>query len=363
MEMERLKIGITQGDVNGVGYEVILKTFADAEMMELCTPVIYGSPKVAAYHRKAIDSQTNFTIVDSAADAQPDRLNLVNCNADEVKVELGTESAEGGLAAYQALERAVDEYKKGLVDAIVTAPICKNTIHSDKFPFPGHTEYFEHELGEGRKALMILMNESLRVALVTVHEPISKVASLITTENIKEKITILNDSLKNDFGIEIPRIAVLALNPHAGDGGLLGREEQEQIIPAIKEMSAEGVKCFGPFPADGFFGSADYKKFDAVLAMYHDQGIIPLKTVDMEGGVNFTAGLPVVRTSPGHGTAFDLAGKGVASEHPFRQAVYAAIDIVRSRRNEELIHRNPLRKLYYDRRDDSDKLKLDNPED
>lgn len=360
--MERIKIGITQGDVNGIGYEVILKTFADAEMMEFCIPVIYGSPKVAAYHRKAIESQTNFTIVNSAADAQPDRLSLVNCNADEVKVELGTESAESGLAAYQALERAVDEYKKGLIDAIVTAPICKNAIHSDKFQFPGHTEYLESQLGDGNKALMILMNESLRVALVTIHEPISKVASLISKDGIKEKIGILDKSLKTDFGIEIPRIAVLALNPHAGDGGLIGSEEQEIIAPAIQEMSAEGVKCFGPFSADGFFGSSDYKKFDAVLAMYHDQGLIPLKTVDMDGGVNFTAGLPVVRTSPDHGTAFDIAGKGIASEQSFRQAVYAAIDIVRSRRNEEYIHRNPLRKLYYDRRDDSDKLKLDNPD-
>lgn len=360
--MDRIKIGITQGDVNGIGYEVILKTFSEPEMLELCTPVIYGSPKVATYCRKAFDLPVNFTIVNSASEAQHDRLSLVNCNADEVQVQFGTESAESGLAAFQSLERAVEEYRNGMIDAIVTAPICKNSIQSDKFHFPGHTEYFQQELGEGKQALMILMNDSMRVALVTVHEPIAKVAQLINKELIKEKIAILNDSLKTDFGIEIPRIAVLALNPHAGDGGLLGNEETEHIVPAVQEASAEGVKCFGPFPADGFFGSGDYMKFDAILAMYHDQGLIPLKAASMDEGVNFTAGLPVVRTSPDHGTAFDIAGKGIASEQSFRKAVYAAIDILRSRRHEEKIHRNPLRKQYFDRRDDSDKLKLDSQE-
>lgn len=360
--MDRIKIGITQGDVNGIGYEVILKTFSEPEMLEICTPVIYGSPKVAAYYKKALDLPVSFSIVDSAADAQPDRISLVNCNADEVKVDIGTASAESGTAARQALERVVEEYRQGFVDAIVTAPICKNSIQSDSFRFPGHTEFFEHELGEGRKSLMILMNQSLRVALVTIHEPIAKVASLISKDLIKERIAILNESLKRDFCIEIPRIAVLALNPHSGDGGLLGTEENESIVPAIEEMAAEGVKCFGPFSADGFFGAGDYRKFDAVLAMYHDQGLIPLKTLAMDDGVNFTAGLPVVRTSPDHGTAFDIAGKGIASEQSFRQAVYAAVDIVRSRRNEERIHRNPLRKQYFDRRDDSDKLKLDAPD-
>ena len=362
MAMNRIKIGITAGDVNGIGYEVIFKTFEDAGMFEFCTPVLYGSPKVAAYHRKAMEIETGFNIVDSAAGAQQDRLNLVNCNDDEVKVEFGNVSAEAGKAARQSLERAVAEYRSGLIDAIVTAPICKSAIQSDTFGFPGHTEYLEHELGEGNKAMMILMNNSLRVALVTVHEPIERVSSLLSKELVKERIATLNASLEHDFCIEIPRIAVLALNPHAGEDGLLGREENEIIIPAVKEMSEEGVKCFGPFSADGFFGSGDYTRFDAVLAMYHDQGLIPLKLLAMDEGVNYTAGLPVVRTSPDHGTAFDIAGKGVASAVSFRQAVYSAIDIVRCRRNEELIHRNPLRKLYFDRRDDSDKLKLDTPD-
>ncbi len=357
--MDKIKVGITQGDVNGIGYEVILKTFADAEMLEFCIPVIYGSPKVATYHRKAIDSQTNFSVVSSAADAQENRLNMVNCNADEVKVEFGTPSQESGTAAYQALDRAVQEYRNGLLDVIVTAPINKKTIHSDAFSFPGHTEYIESQLGEGNKALMILMNDSMRVALATVHEPVSKIASILTKDLLKEKLAILNNSLRVDFSIEIPRIAVLALNPHASDDGLIGTEENEIIRPAIEEMVAEKVNCFGPFPADGFFGSGDYRHFDAILAMYHDQGLIPLKAMDMDGGVNFTAGLPVVRTSPDHGTAYDIAGKGVASEQSFRQAVYAAIDIVRNRRAHAEASQNPLRKQYFDRRDDSDKLKLD----
>ena len=354
---ERIVVGITQGDVNGIGYEIILKTFADPTMFEFCTPVVYGSPKVATYHRKAVDSQTNFNVVDSASDALPDRLNLVNCNKEDVKVDFGMPTEESGNAAFQALERAVKEYRDGKINVLVTAPINKKTIHSEAFNFPGHTEYIEAKLGEGKQALMILMNSSLRVALVTVHEPIAKVASRISKELIMDKISILNASLKQDFGIEIPRIAVLALNPHASDDGLIGKEENEIIKPAIEEMAAQKVQCFGPFAADGFFGSGDYRKFDAVLAMYHDQGLIPLKTLDMEGGVNYTAGLPVIRTSPDHGTAYDIAGQGVASEESMRQAIFAAIDIYRSRCIEDEIHANPLGKLFFDRRDDSDKLK------
>ena len=354
---ERITVGITQGDVNGIGYEVILKTFADPTMFEFCTPVVYGSPKVMTYHRKAIDSPTNFTVVDSARDAQPDRLNVVNCNPDDVKVDFGLPTQESGQAAFQALERAVKEYREGKIDVLVTAPINKKTIHSEAFSFPGHTEYIEAQLGEGNHALMILMNSSMRVALATVHEPISRVASILTKDLIREKLNILNNSLKKDFGIEIPRIAVLALNPHASDDGLIGKEENEIIKPAINEAVADKIQCFGPFPADGFFGNGDYRKFDAVLAMYHDQGLIPLKALDMECGVNFTAGLPVVRTSPDHGTAYDIAGKGLASEESMRQAIFAAIDIFRSRRTEDEIHANPLGKLYFDRRDDSDKLK------
>jgi 4-hydroxythreonine-4-phosphate dehydrogenase len=361
---EKIKVGITHGDVNGIGYEIILKTFGNPMMFEFCTPILYGSPKVAAYHRKAVDSQTNFNVVNSAAEAVLDRLNLVNCCTEDVKVELGIPTEESGNAAYLALDRAVKEYRQGMFDVLVTAPINKKCIHSDNFNFTGHTEYIESELGEGSKALMILINRVMRVALVTIHEPISKIASLLNKELIKSKISVLQHSLKTDFNIEIPRIAVLALNPHASDDGLMGDEEEKIIKPAINECQDEGIHCFGPFPADGFFGNKDYRCFDAVLAMYHDQGLIPFKTLDMDCGVNFTAGLPVVRTSPDHGTAYDISGKGIANEQSMRQAIFTAIDIIRSRRNEAEISANPLSKLFFDRRDDSDKLKqLDSDDD
>lgn len=346
MEDNKIRIGITQGDINGVGYEVILKTFEDPMMLELCTPIIYGSPKVAAYHRKSLDLSTNFSIVNSASEAMPDKLSVVNCTDDEVKVEFSKADPEAGKAALSALEKAIEEYREGLIDAIVTAPINKHTIQSEEFSFPGHTEYIEERLGDGEKALMILMKGDFRVALVTGHIPIAQVASTITKELIEEKLEIFNRSLKQDFGIGAPRIAVLALNPHAGDGGLLGMEEQEIIIPAIQEMAAKGVLCFGPYPADGFMGSGNLSHFDGVLAMYHDQGLAPFKALAMDEGVNYTAGLPVVRTSPAHGTAYDIAGKGVASEDSFRQAVYVAIDVFRNRLHEKNMRANPLRKQY-----------------
>ena len=359
MEDNKIRIGITQGDINGVGYEVILKTFAEPAMLELCTPIVYGSPKVAAYHRKSLDLPTNFSIVESAEDAAPGRLSIVNCNDDEVKVEFANPTFEAGHAALAALEKAVEEYKKGLIDVIVTAPINKHTIQSKDFHFPGHTEYIEQTLGEGEKALMILMKNDLRVALVTGHIPVSKIASVLNKELIKEKLRIFHRSLKLDFDIEIPRIAVLSLNPHAGDEGLLGTEEQDIIIPAMKEAGEEDILCFGPFPVDGFMGAGGFSHFDGILAMYHDQGLAPFKALAMDEGVNFTAGLPVVRTSPAHGTAYDIAGKGVASEDSFRQAIYVAIDVYRNRQRDLQARSNPLRKLYYEKRDDSDKLKLD----
>lgn len=359
MEENKIRVGITQGDINGVGYEVILKTFADPVMLELCTPIVYGSPKVAAYHRKALDLSTNFSIINSASEASEGRLSVVNCIGDEIKVELSKPDPEAGKAALAALERAVEEYRAGLIDVIVTAPINKHTIQSEGFSFPGHTEYIEEKLGEGQKSLMILMKDDLRVALVTCHIPVSQIASTITKELIEEKLRIFNTSLKRDFGIGAPRIAVLSLNPHAGDEGLLGSEEQEVIIPALQEMAAKGILCYGPYPADGFMGSGNFTHFDGILAMYHDQGLAPFKALAMDEGVNYTAGLPVVRTSPAHGTAYDIAGKGMASESSFRQAVYVAIDVFRNRSREKAARTNPLRKQYYEKRDDSDKLKLD----
>ena len=359
MEQNRIKVAITQGDINGIGYEVILKAFEDPTMLELCTPIVYGSPKIMTYHRKALNLETSFTIINSASEVQHGKINVVNCNDDEVKVELGKPSRESGKAAFDALEMAMTEYKNGLFDVLVTAPIHKQMIQSENFTFPGHTEYIEQSVGEGAKALMVLASERLRVALVTGHVPVAKVASELTQELIQEKLELFNASLKADFGINAPRIAVLALNPHAGDGGVIGTEEETIITPAIKAMREQGVICFGPFPADGFLGSDAYRHFDGVLAMYHDQGLIPFKVLAMDEGVNFTAGLPLVRTSPDHGTAFDIAGKGEASENSFRQAIYMAIDVFRNRKSDAEARRNPLRKLYFEKRDDSDKLKLD----
>lgn len=355
----RIRVGITHGDINGVGYEVILKTFSDPTMLELCTPIVYGSPKVAAYHRKAIDSSTNFSIINSPEEAQTDRLCILNCTEDELKVELTKPTPEAGKAALDALERALQDYRDGLIDVLVTAPINKNTIQSETFHFPGHTEYIEERLGEGKKALMILLKDDLRMALVTGHIPLKEVANTLTKELIMEKLEIFAHSLKQDFGIDSPRIAVFSLNPHAGDNGLLGTEEEEIILPAMKEMIAKGVQCFGPYSADGFMGSGNYCHFDGILAMYHDQGLAPFKALAMDEGVNYTAGLPIVRTSPAHGTAYDIAGQGIAMEHSFRQAIYTAMDIYRNRIIEQEIHARPLRKQYYERRDDSDILKLD----
>lgn len=362
MENRKIRVGITHGDINGVGYEVILKTFSDPTMLELCTPVVYGSPKVAAYHRKAMEIQTSFSIVNSAEEVQDGRVNVVNCIEEELKVELTKPTPEAGKTALAALERALADYREGLFDVLVTAPINKHTIQSDVFHFPGHTEYIEERVGEGQKALMILLKGDFRVALVTGHVPVRDIAGELTKELIMEKMEIFHRSLKKDFGIDNPRIAVFSLNPHAGDNGLLGTEEQEVIIPAMKEMIARGVQCFGPYPADGFMGSGNYTHFDGILAMYHDQGLAPFKALAMDEGVNFTAGLPIVRTSPAHGTAYDIAGKGIASEDSFRQAVYVAMDVFRNRAWEKEISARPLRKQYYEKRDDSDELKLDSIE-
>ncbi|MBQ2127622.1 MAG: 4-hydroxythreonine-4-phosphate dehydrogenase PdxA [Prevotella sp.] len=358
MSDKKIRVAITHGDTNGIGYEVILKTFAEPAMLDLCIPIIYGSPKVAAYHRKALNLQTNFSIIENAKDAQEGRLNLLTTFEDEVKVDLGQPSPEAGQAALKALDRAMTDYRMGLYDVLVTAPINKNTIQSDMFHFRGHTEYIEQSVGEGQKALMILMNDTLRVALVTTHLPIKDVAKAITKENIIEKATIFSQSLKRDMRISAPRIAVLALNPHAGDGGVLGTEEQDIISPAIAELEQQGVLAFGPYAADGFFGSGTYAHYDGVLAMYHDQGLAPFKTLALENGVNFTAGLPIVRTSPDHGTAYDIAGKGIADEQSFRQAIYAAIDIYRNRQNYDEPLADPLPKLYHEKREDGEKARF-----
>ncbi len=358
MEDKLIRVAITHGDTNGIGYEIILKAFADPALLELCTPIVYGSPKVATYHRKTLNLETNFNVIDRAEDACDGKLNILSCCDDEVKVELGQPSEEAGKAALMALDRAMTDYRSGLYDVLVTAPINKATIQGDGFHFPGHTEYIETCVGEGQKALMILMNEDLRVALVTTHLPLRNVADAVTQAAIVEKATIFNLSLRRDFRISCPRIAVLSLNPHTGDNGLLGNEEKDIIMPAIAELENKGIQAFGPYSADGFFGSGAYTHFDGVLAMYHDQGLAPFKTIALDNGVNFTAGLPIVRTSPDHGTAYDIAGQGIADENSFRQAIYTAIDVFRNRQFYDEPMQHPLPKLFHEKRDDSEKVRF-----
>ena len=355
---KKIRVAITQGDTNGVGYEVIFKAFSDPVILELCTPIIYGSPKIAAYHKKALNLEVNFSIINKAEEARDGRLNLLSCFDDDVKVDLGQPSQEAGDAAFRALDRAMTDYRAGLYDVLVTAPINKNNIQGDDFHFCGHTEYIEERVGNGSKALMILLNDVLRVALVTTHLPIKEVAAAITQEAIVEKTTIFHQSLRRDFRVSKPRIAILSLNPHAGDNGVIGTEENDIISPAIDQLSEAGINVYGPFAADGFFGSGLYTAFDGVLAMYHDQGLAPFKTIASEDGVNFTAGLPIVRTSPDHGTAYDIAGKNVANENSFRHAIYTAIDVFRNRANYDEPLANPLKKLYHERRDESEKVRF-----
>lgn len=350
-----LRVGITHGDTNGVGYEIILKAFAEQTMFEVCTPVVFGSAKIGSYHRKALGIETQFHFVNSAKDAVDGRLNLVNCFDNDVNVEFGRTSQEAGRAAYWALEAATEALKNGEIDVLVTAPICKNAIQSPDFNFAGHTEYLANRIGEGNEPLMVLANDVMRVALVTTHLPISEVAAAITKENVAKKICQLNKSLQHDFLISAPRIAVLGLNPHNGDDGVMGHEEKEAIAPAVQEAVEQGIQCFGPYPADGFFGAGMFSHFDAVLAMYHDQGLAPFKALSMDNGVNITAGLPYVRTSPDHGTAFDIAGCNKASEASFRQAIYTAIDIHRNRKADDEARKNPLPKLYHERKEDGNR--------
>ena len=338
---KRLKIGITQGDTNGVGWEVILKIFSDNRLTELFTPVIYGSSVAAAFYQKRLNDvePVKFAVVDSAERAQQGRVNLVECGAKELSVTPGKPSKVGGEAAAAALNKAIEELKNGAIDAMVTAPIDKEMIQSEAFSFTGHTEFLAKEL-EG-EPLMIMTSELMRVGLATIHVPVAEVAQSLSKELIVERINQINASMRQDFGVVRPKVAVLALNPHAGDGGLLGKEEQEIIKPAIVEVYEAGVLAFGPFAADGFFASGQFKNYDAILAMYHDQGLAPFKTLT-PNGVNFTASLSEVRTSPDHGVAYDIAGKGVADEQSMRNAIYEAIDIVQRRREWEEWNANPL---------------------
>ena len=332
MKEGKIRIGITHGDINGIGCEVILKSLNDPRILELLTPVLYSSPKVIAYYRKALNlSNLNTHSIHSAEEAHDEHINVVNCLNDEVRVEIGKSTAQGGEAALLSLQAAIKEVKNGLVDALVTAPINKYNIQTEQFNFPGHTEYLQSEFGNGN-ALMLMVCNSLRMGILTGHAPLSKVPALITQDKILSTLRLINNAMLEDFNINRPRIAVLSLNPHAGDNGLLGTEEQTIIAPAIETAKNEKILAFGPYSSDGFFGTDNYRKFDVVLSMYHDQGMTAFKNLCFEKGVNYTAGLPIVRTSPAHGTAYDLAGKDVASPESFRQALYMACDIASKRK-------------------------------
>ncbi|WP_345950451.1 4-hydroxythreonine-4-phosphate dehydrogenase PdxA [Mucilaginibacter sp. PAMB04274] len=348
---EKLKIGISIGDVNGVGLEVIIKTLADSRIFDYCTPIVYGHTKVASFHRRTVQvHDLNFNVIDSPANAHHKKANIINCWEEDVKIELGAANETGGKYAFLSLQRATDDLISGHIDALVTAPINKDNIQNEEFNFPGHTEYLQQR-DNSPEVLMFLVSDTLRVGVVTGHIPVAQVAQSITAEKILAKLKLMNTSLKQDFWIRKPKIAVLGLNPHAGDNGLIGNEEKDIIMPALEEARANGILALGPYPADGFFANGAYMQFDAVLAMYHDQGLIPFKQISFESGVNYTAGLSFVRTSPDHGTAYDIAGKNKASEVSFREALFQAIHIVKHRRETAVLNENPLQfsKLSRDR--------------
>lgn len=341
---DKIKVAITHGDMNGIGYEVILKSLLDNRIYELCTPIVYGSPKIAAYHRKALNI-TNFSFnnIKTPDEANVKRANLINSVDDNLRVELGKSTTQAGAAAFKSLEIATEALLNKQVDVLVTAPINKHNIQSKDFNFPGHTEYLAKKHNSNMDFLMLMVGENMKVGVVTGHAPLREVPGILSQKLIEDKLIILDKSLKQDFGIKGGRIAVLGLNPHAGDNGLLGNEEIDIIAPAIEKVKVENnILAFGPYPADGFFSSNNYTKFDAVLAMYHDQGLAPFKALEFEYGVNYTAGLPFIRTSPAHGTAYEIAGKDMASPASFRQAIFLACDIYRKREEFEELSSNPL---------------------
>lgn len=329
--LEKPRIGITIGDLNGIGPEVVIKALADNRILNMVTPVIYGSSRAISFYKKLLAlEEFNYSPVKSKGQFVAKSINVVNCWEEVVEINPGKATKETGKASLQALQCACAEIKEGLIDVLVTAPIDKHSIYSEEFPFKGHTEYLAQEFGAG-ESLMFMVSETLRIGLVTDHEALKDVASLITKEKVESKLRLMESSLRKDFGINKPKIAVLGLNPHAGDGGLIGKEDEEIIKIVVSDQRNKGKLVFGPLPADGFFGNAHYKQYDAVLAMYHDQGLIPFKTIAFESGVNFTAGLSIIRTSPDHGTGYNIAGKNQANESSMREAIFQAGEIFRRR--------------------------------
>ena len=332
MSLPKLVVGITQGDSNGIGYEVIIKSLADERILDSFTPVIFGSSKLMGFYRKTLHNigPMDINVISTAADAKQKKINLVNCLPDNIYAEPGQSTPDSAKAAIKSLEMAVKDLKEGQIDVLVTAPINKRAMNEEGFSNTGHTEYLQKEFGTD-EVTMIMVSDQLKIGVVTGHIPLRDVPKSITKERILKKLRIMKASLERDFGVPNPKIAVLGLNPHCGDGGLLGDEEQNIILPAVQEAQAEGIQAFGPYSPDGFFGLGNYSRFDATLAMYHDQGLAPFKALCFSDGVNFTAGLPIVRTSPDHGTAYEMAGRDEADPRSMMSAIYTAIDIFRKR--------------------------------
>lgn len=341
-KIQNTVVGISQGDYNGIGYEVILKTFSDNRMFDFSTNILYGSQDVANFYLKNLNlPNNNLNLVKDTYNLRANKLNIITTNEKDLNIEVGKSTVKAGEMAFNSLERAVEDLRKRKINVLVTAPINKDNIQSDKFQFAGHTDYLAQTF-DVDNYLMLMVQQDLRIGVITGHIPLKDVAKSISTELIQKKIAVLKHSLEYDFGIRKPKIAILGLNPHASDHGLIGNEEAEIINPAIKKAQDAGALVYGPFSADGFFASENYKNFDGILAMYHDQGLIPFKTLAFKDGVNFTAGLPVVRTSPAHGTAYEIAGKNLASPDSFRQSVYLGIEIFKNRKIYDEISQNPL---------------------
>lgn len=343
MQNNRIVVGITQGDSNGIGYEVIIKALADPRILEQFIPVIYGSSKLFGFYRKTIPEveQMDTNAINSASEAHPKRVNIVNCLPENTYAEPGEATAESAKGAIMALEAAVRDLKSGTIDVLVTGPINKKAMSNEGFGFPGHTEFIQNAFGV-KDVTMLMVSHRLKIGVVTGHIPLKDVCKSISEEKILSKLRLMNQALKQDFRVDMPRIAVLSLNPHSGDGGLLGTEEQDIIIPAIKKANEEGIFAYGPFSPDGFFGLGHYENFDATLAMYHDQGLAPFKALSFEDGVNYTAGLPVIRTSPDHGTAYEMAGRDEADPRSMRSAIFTAIDIFKNRHDWEELQENKM---------------------
>ncbi len=357
MEDKRIRVAITHGDTNGIGYELIFKTFDNQGMLELCTPIIYGSPKVATYHRKALGLECNFSIISKAEDAREGRINLLTVFDDEIKVDLGNPTEESGTAGLRAVDRALEDYSKGLFDVLVTAPIENN----EAFHFSGQSRYIEDHIDAAGKGISMFVNNNVRVALATRNIPLRQVADTISKAAIIDKCKCLHDSLRRDFRISNPRIAILAVNPKAGDNGLIGLEEKEVLAPAVEDLFVDGVKAFGPYAADEFFSERLYSQFDGVLAMYYDQGITPFRSLSLDDGVSFIMGISLLCTSPDLSAGFGVAGKGQVDANAMRQAIYTAIDIFRHRKEYDEPMANPLQKLYKEKKDESEKVRFNIP--